>query len=72
MVLFVLFILTALLTFAYIHSLMDEKRELAAEAYRLRREVELLRAHIEYGPQPIRARAQLTLLVKGDGDEAVN
>lgn len=72
MVLAILLGLIALLTLAYIGYLRDEKTELAAEAYRLRREVELLRAHIEYGPQPIRARAQLTLLVKGDGDEAVN
>jgi hypothetical protein len=72
MVVYVLVCLVWLLTFAYIGYLRDEKTELAAEAYRLRREVELLRAHIDYGPQPIRARAQLTLLVKDNGDEAVN
>ena len=72
MILLGIYILTVLLTLSYIGYIRDEKAELAAEAYRLRREVELLRAHIDYGPQPIRARAQLTLLVKGDRDEAVN
>ena len=71
MVLFVLFILTALLTLAYIGSLRDEKTELAAEAYRLRREVELLRAHIDYGPEPIRARAKLVAMQVHD-EKALN
>lgn len=72
MILYAIIGLGWLLTFAYIGMIRDEKMELAAEVYRLQRENGVLRSHIDYGPQPIKARATLTLMYKGAGDEAVN
>jgi hypothetical protein len=49
----------------------DEKRELAAELYRATRELEFLRSHMELGPRPVLARAQLTLMSTA-AEELVN